>query len=330
MPGIAARCGGVGVKAWMWTAGAVFIVAGLSYWAFATLRPEALAPGLLYGNGHVEGTEVAVSAEVSARVVESRLIEGAAVEAGDLLVRLDDAELSARLQQAQAEVEALQRSVSRVEQELALWRHHRQSAQENLDRIEALRQTGAASPQQLNDAQDRLREAEAQVNALQAQAAEVKARVEAARQQVEVLRLHRARTEIRAPISGTVLTKAIEAGELAMPGRVVAVLVDLSRLDLKVYVPEVEIGKIKLGDPAKVRVDAFPNRDFAASVTQVDQRAQFTPRDIHLPEERVRMVFGVKLALENPARQLKPGMPADAWIRWDDDAQWPEPLLVPR
>lgn len=318
------------MKTWLWTAGAVVLVAVLSYWAFATLRTAALPAGLLYGNGHIEGTEVAVGAEVSARVVESRFVEGESVEAGDLLVRLDDAELSARLRQAQAEVEALLRAVSRVEQELALWRHHRSSAQENLDRIEALRRKGAASPQQLNDAQDRFREAEAQVNALQAQVAETRAHVEAAGQQVEVLRLQRAKTEIRAPVPGTVLTKGIEVGELAMPGRVVAVLVDLSRLDLKVYIPEAQIGKIKLGDPAKVRVDAFPDRYFPASITQIDQRAQFTPRDIHLPEERVRMVFGVKLALENPTRQLKPGMPADAWIRWDQGVSWPQRLLVPR
>lgn len=318
------------MKTWLWTAAVVALVAALSYWAFAMLRAEALPDGLLYGNGHIEGTEVAVGAEVSARVVESHVVEGASVEAGDLLVRLDDAELSARLRQAQAEAEALQRAVSRVEQELALWRHHRSSARENLDRIEALRRDGAASPQQLNDAEDRFREAEAQVNALQAQAAETRARVEAAGEHVEVLRLQRARTEIRAPIAGTVLTKGIEVGELAMPGRLVAVLVDLSRLDLRVYVPEAQIGKIKLGDPAKVRVDAFPDRYFSASITQIDQQAQFTPRDIHMPEERVRMVFGVKLALQNPTRQLKPGMPADAWIRWDEDVPWPQRLLIPR
>lgn len=318
------------MKAWVWTAGAALVVAGLSYWAFETLRPAQLPAGLLYGNGHIEGTEVAVSAEISARVVESRLSEGGSVEAGALLVRLDDAELAARLRQAQAEVEALRRSVIRVRQELALWHHHRTTAQENLDRMQALRRTGAASPQQLNEVEDRFQEAQGQVNALEAQVAETLARLEAAGQQTELLRLQRAKTEIRAPIAGTVLTKGIEAGELALPGRVVAVLVDLARLDLKVYVPEADIGKIKLGDPAKVRVDAFPERYFDAVVAQVDQRAQFTPRDVHLPEERVRMVFGVKLALQNPERQLKPGMPADAWIRWGDDVPWPARLVVPR
>lgn len=125
-------------------------------------------------------------------------------------------------------------------------------------------------------------------------------------------------------------TKAIEAGELATPGRAVAVLVDLSRLELKVFIPEGEIGKVKLGDAARIKVDAFPERHFEATVSRVDPRAQFTPRDVHLPQERVRMVFGVTLALDNPQGWLKPGMPADAWIRWRDEATWPQRLVVPR
>jgi HlyD family secretion protein len=100
-------------------------------------------------------------------------------------------------------------------------------------------------------------------------------------------------------------------------------------MDLKVFIPEKDIGKVELADPARVRVDAFPDRLFEASVARVDQRAQFTPRDIHMPEERVRLVFGVTLGLENPGI-LKPGMPAAAWILWQEDAPWPERLIVPR
>ena len=101
-------------------------------------------------------------------------------------------------------------------------------------------------------------------------------------------------------------------------------------MDLRVFIPERDIGKVALGDPARVRVDAFPDRLFDASITRVDQRAQFTPRDIHMPEERVRLVFGVTLDLANPDGILKPGMPADAWILWRDDTPWPERLMVPR
>ena len=105
-------------------------------------------------------------------------------------------------------------------------------------------------------------------------------------------------------------------------------LVDLSRLELKVYLAVNELGKIRLGDQARVRVDAFPEEPFEAQVARVDEYAQFTPRDIHVPDERTQMVYGVTLALGNAERRLKPGMPADAWIRFDD-VPWPERLPIP-
>lgn len=317
-------------KGWIGTALAIVAIAGLSYAAFEVLRPPALPAQVLYGNGHIEGTEVAVSAEVQGRVTASPMAEGEFVREGELLVRLDDAELKARLAQAEAELRALRQSALQVRRELQLWRHHVATAQEELSRIRRLRETGTATPRQLNAAEDRFREAQAQVDALDARAAEVEARIEAAGRALDLVQLQVDKTEIRAPISGAVLTEAIEVGELATPGRVVAVLVDLTDLDLKIYVPERELGKLQLGDPARVQVDAFPRRYFAATVRRVDQQAQFTPRDIHLPEERVRLVFGVILALKNPGGVLKPGMPADAWILWRDEAPWPESLVVPR
>jgi len=318
------------MKGWMWTAATVIVAAGISYAAYEALQPPALPAGLLYGNGHIEGTEVAVSAEVTGRVVESRLVESGKVAEGDLLVRLDDDELQARLAQARAEMAALEQALDRIGDEQGTWRHHLGTARADLERFRELHRTGNVTPQQVNKAEDRFREAQGRVQVLEAQAGEAQAKREAARQKARVLELQVAKTTIHAPISGTVVTKAIETGELAVPGRAVAVLVDLSRLDLKVYIPEGEIGKVKLGDAARVRVDAFADRYFHATVRQVDQQAQFTPRDIHLPEERVRMVFGVKLALDNPGGELKPGMPADAWVRWGEGVAWPEPLVIPQ
>lgn len=318
------------VKGWVWTAVGIVLVAGISYVAFEALRPPGLPVGVLYGNGHIEGTEVAVSAEVGGRVIESRLEEGKTVDAGDLLVRLDDSDLQASLAQAQAEMEALEQTQVRLEVELETWRHHQTSAREELERFRSLRASGTITPQQLNEAEDRFRETQGRVLGLEAQQRETAARLEAARQRLQLLRLQTARTSIHAPVSGTILTRAIEVGELAGQGRVVAVLVDLTRLELRVYIPERDIGKIGLGDQARVRVDAFPDRYFEAGIRRIDQQAQFTPRDIHLPEERVRMVFGVTLSLDNPEGTLKPGMPADAWIRWDAEQPWPERLVVPQ
>ncbi len=316
-------------KSWLWTPVALIVAAALSYGLFVYLRPPPLPAGFLYGSGHIEGTEINVSAEVSARVVESNLVEGRTIEASALLVRLDDAELKAQLGEARAQETAVNSTLASLEAQRRTWEHHLQTARADVERFRALSKTGKVSEQQLDKAENQNQEARGRLDALAAQLKETKARMAAMAQRVRQLELQLAKTEVRAPISGTVLIKGIEPGELTTPGKVVAVLVDLNRLELKVYVPERDIGKVKLSAPARVRVDAFPDRYFEATVARVDQRAQFTPRDIHLPEERVRMVFGVTLTLSNEGGFLKPGMPADAWIRWDSEARWPGRLVVP-
>jgi HlyD family secretion protein len=308
----------------------LLLLAAGSYAFYVYLRPEPLPEMLLYGNGRIEGTEVRVSAEVPGRVVESALVEGTTVGAGDLLVRLDDTELRLELAQARAEAAAVELERQRLAEELRAWRHHRETAGADLARARELRQRDTIPEARLEQVENAAQEARARVAALEAQLSAVEARHEAAETAAALLETRLDKTRIHAPIDATVLVKAVEEGEFVQPGRVVAVLVDLYRVELRVFLPQREIGKVKLGDPARARVDALPERDFEARVARVDQRAQFTPRDVHMPEERVTQVFGVTLALANPDGLLKPGMVADAWILWQDGADWPERLIVPR
>lgn len=317
-------------KTWLWTLVGMIGLALISYALFLWLSPPALPEGILYGNGRIEATEVTVSAEVGGRVLESTLVEGRAVQKNDLLVRLDEADLTTRLRQAEANAAAAQRAQAQVERQLIPARHHVQTADDDLARYRKLRETGYVSSQMLDRAENQQREARGAVETLAARQAQAAASREAAQREVELLRSQAGKAVIRAPAAGTILSKGIEAGELAAPGRTIAVLADLARIELKIYVPEREIGKIKLNDPARVRVDAFPQRTFDARVARVDQRAQFTPKDVHMPDERARLVFGVVLAVDNPQAHLKPGMPADAWVRWKPEASWPDKLTVPR
>lgn len=317
-------------KTWLWTLVGMIGLALISYALFLWLSPPALPEGILYGNGRIEATEVTVSAEVGGRVLESTLVEGRAVQKNDLLVRLDEADLTTRLRQAEANAAAAQRAQAQVERQLIPARHHVQTADDDLARYRKLRETGYVSSQMLDRAENQQREARGAVETLAARQAQAAASREAAQREVELLRSQAGKAVIRAPAAGTILSKGIEAGELAAPGRTIAVLADLARIELKIYVPESEIGKIKLNDPARVRVDAFPQRTFDARVARVDQRAQFTPKDVHMPDERARLVFGVVLAVDNPQAHLKPGMPADAWVRWKSEASWPDKLTVPR
>ncbi|HXJ78609.1 MAG TPA: efflux RND transporter periplasmic adaptor subunit [Candidatus Methylomirabilis sp.] len=129
---------------------------------------------------------------------------------------------------------------------------------------------------------------------------------------------------IRSPLSGTVLTRNIELGEHVNIGDTLYTLVDLKQLYLKVYVPEPDIGRVALGQEARVYVDAYPGRPFGARVNRIYQEAEFTPKNVETKEERVKLVFPVELLLvENPGALLKPGMPADGFLRVEEGASWP-------
>ena len=124
----------------------------------------------------------------------------------------------------------------------------------------------------------------------------------------------RQETRVFAPQTGVVAHRVANQGEVVAPGAPIVVLVDLRALWLKVYVPEPDVAKIGLGAAAALYVDAYPGRAFAATVTEISDRAEFTPKDVQTREERMKQVFAVKLAVTNQDGVLKPGMPADVAI----------------
>jgi len=131
---------------------------------------------------------------------------------------------------------------------------------------------------------------------------------------------------IVAPTAGTITTRMAEVGEVVFAGTPMLELVDLDHLYLKVYVPEVQIGKVRLNLPARLSTDAFPDQSFDATVGYIASRAEFTPKEVQTPDERVKLVYAVKQYLrENPDHRLTPGLPADAVIRWKEDAPWARP-----
>lgn len=158
-----------------------------------------------------------------------------------------------------------------------------------------------------------------EVQGVEAERAQARAAVAEARSALNDL-------TILAPVAGIVTTRIVDEGEVVAPGAPLLTLVDLDRLYLKVFVPERQIGKLRLGLPARIYTDAFPDRPFPARVRYIASRAQFTPKEVQTPDERVKLVYAVKLYLdENPDQRLTPGLPADAIIRWRDDVPWAAP-----
>ncbi len=167
------------------------------------------------------------------------------------------------------------------------------NSEKNLKRIRDLFSTGSVSQKDLDNAEAAYRVARGQADYVSARISDAK---------------------LFAPVSGTVLEKNLEAGEMAFPGTPLLVIADLTRPWIKIYVPEKKIGLVKLGQKAHVSVDSYPGKRFEGTVTSIANKAEFTPRTIQTREERIKMVFAVKITLKNPGGELKPGMPADALI----------------
>jgi HlyD family secretion protein len=153
--------------------------------------------------------------------------------------------------------------------------------------------------QDVRVAEAAVREAAANVHRLEAQVAELK---------------------VSAPLDATVLTKAVEAGEVVAAGKPLILLGDLDRPWIKIYVPETQLGRVKLGAPARVLVDSFPKQPFQGTVTWIADQAEFTPKNVQTTEERVNLVYAVKITIANAQRKLKAGMPADAELPLDAGA----------
>ncbi len=137
---------------------------------------------------------------------------------------------------------------------------------------------------------------------------------------------------LTAPRAGLVSQKLVNAGELAAPGAMLLELSDIETVDLTVYIPETQIGEVKIGQQAEVHVDAYPNEVFEGVVTFIAHEAEFTPRNVQTQEERVNLVFAVKITLDNADHRLKPGMPADAEIlpmMQPQATKMPSPTSVP-
>jgi HlyD family secretion protein len=142
--------------------------------------------------------------------------------------------------------------------------------------------------------------------------AAARAQVAQAGAAITMARARLAEATIVAPIDGVVLRKNLEAGETANPGVSILTLLDTGNIWLRAFVPETEIGRVRVGQPATITVDAYPNRRFAGAISEIASEAEFTPKNVQTKKERVNLVFRVKIAAKNPDGVLKPGMPADA------------------
>ncbi len=162
--------------------------------------------------------------------------------------------------------------------------------------------------------------AQAQLEALktgatQEQIAVAQAQVKQAQAAVDLLKVQLDKMTLTAPTSGLVMERTVHRGEMAVAGATLMTIANLDEVTLTIYIPEDEIGKVKVGQTVEVSVDSFPGKVFEGRVNYIASEAEFTPKNVQTEKERVNMVFAVKVKIPNPEHELKPGMPADAVIK---------------
>lgn len=378
--------------------GTIALLAGLGFGGYRLFfyQPE---PDGLFLSGRIEGYETDVSAKIGGRVDKVAVREGDTVKPNQLLVQIDDAEVRAQLQGAQARLQQQQQSLQSTRQQLPILQAELQQAQltteqaaqnsqgqvfeaENVvaqaqaDLAEAeanlfkaqsrqrrtsqLYAEGAVSAQELDDDNAALSAAQAQVTAqqqavrsaqgqlTQAQSTEKNAPIQTAYELQLQRQLDQARTDIsvaeqrvrdaqatveqyqanlnylviNSPMTGDVITRSVEPGEVVAAGAPLLTLVNRDQLYMRGFIPEGEIGQVAVGQPALVYLDSFPDRPLQATVSRIDPEASFTPENTYFKDDRVTQVFGVELTLNDNAQGFaKQGMPADGHILLPEETE---------
>ena len=304
----------------------------------------------LFVSGRIDGDTVDIAPKRDGKIVEIMVREGDSVQAGQVLARIvspqDEAQVEAQrasviqdkhtLEQAlsavPAQVEQAEANLASSQAEVVRSQAELDQAKLDAERYPPLVKTGALAEQVSAQQQTKVKVAEASMDASHKQelAAEASlAQAQAQLQQIETARanlaesqaiLHRFQANvsdltITAPIAGTILTRSAEPGRVVASGQTILTMVDLHNLYLRGFIPEGNVGSVKVGQQAQVFLDSNPKEAIPAEVIRVDPQVMFTPENTYFKDDRVKQVMGVKLGLKGAYGLAKPGMPADGNIK---------------
>ena len=316
---------------------------------FFYVRPrwtaEKSQPNVLKLSGNIETHESIVGFKVSGRIVDLPIEEGQWVQPGAVLARLDTADYRQQLEMDEAAVQ-----VQRTQLDLGLAGTRPQQlevarqalvnakadlAQKQLDytRAETLYREQVGSQVARDQAETNLKSAQTTAHSAQQQYDQAlegtrkeqlavdRAQLVQAVQKADLSRVYLGYTTLRAPKAGVILVRDAELGEVVAPNTPVITLGDLDHVWLRAYVNETDLGRIHWGQPVTVRTDSYPGKAYHGRISFIASQAEFTPKSVQTFQERVTLVYRIKIDLENSNHELKPGMPADAEIQLASNGQ---------
>lgn len=309
----------------------VIIVAGVAWWQIS--RQSDLPEGISSSNGRIEAERIAVATKLAGRVAEVLVEEGDWVEQGQLIARMDTADLEAELKQAQATVVQARQQKLQAEALLAQRRSELTTAETNYARVEQLAADGFRSQAELDAQRTELDSAKAALASAEAGLPLAEASIEVAEAAVEGVQSLIDDSSLVAPRAGRVQYVLNHPGEVVAAGASVVTLTDLSDMYMTIYLPSRDAARLAIGGDARIILDAIPEYVIPATVTFVSSTAQFTPKSVETSEEREQLMFRVKLTiapdlLAEYQDRARAGVPGVGYVRVDESVEWPPELEV--
>jgi len=296
-------------------------------------RPKTLPDGFSSANGRLESEQVEIATKYPGRIAEVLVKEGEAVDQGQVLARMDVADIRAQLSAAEAQERRAQQARALAEAVIAQRESELTLADQELGRVESLVAKGFATEQARDQRRAARNVAVAALNAGKASQNDSIAAIDAARAEIVRIKTVLDDSELKAPRRGRIEYKLAQAGEVLGAGARVLTLIDLTDVYMTVFAPSHVAARLAYDDDARLIIDAIPQYVVPAKVSFVASEAQFTPKAVETQEEREKLMFRVKLTLppdllRKYENEVKTGVRGMAYLRVDHAKNWPDALKV--
>jgi HlyD family secretion protein len=322
-------------RRWRWIAVAVLLAAGAAgggiYWKYFSAPPWPL--GIVFSNGRVEAEEIDIDAKFAERVAQLLVDEGDVVSPGQIVARMDIRDVQASLNRAEAQVLEAQETLDEAKANVSDTTAQLKLAKQEFDRTNALVARGFATYELLDQRQQALVSTTAALAAANNRAGEASRALDAAKFEVDLYKVNIADNTLVSPTFGRIQYRISNVGEVLPAGGKVFTMLDFTNVYMDVYLPTADAGRARVGDEARIVLDAFPKFVIPAHVSFIATQAQFTPKAVETKDERDKLMFRVKVRIDKSflaprIAHIRTGLPGVAYVRVDNKTEWPASLRL--
>jgi HlyD family secretion protein len=305
--------------------------AGAGGWYWWRQHENFVPAGIVWSNGRTDAEEIDIDTKFPGRVLELLVDEGDLVKAGQIIARMDTRDLEAQLKREEALVRQSEHAILEAKANVAQLQTQLTLAQQELNRTSALLKRGYATRELYDQRRQAVEGASQALSAAQAHVDEAMHSYHAAEHNVELDKVNIADNTLVAPRAGRLQYRIAEPGEVLPAGGKIFTMLDIADVYMNIYLPTLEAGRVKIGDDARIVLDAYPDSPIRSKVTFLAAQAQFTPKTVETKSERDKLMFRVKVRIDPDilskyAESVRIGLPGNAYVRVDPNVEWPARL----